>query len=141
GRTEFTDLAKEVAVAVQSVDFEPNFFELITAMAFKHFAEEAVDIAVVEVGLGGRLDSTNVIMPEVSVVTAIDFDHTQILGRTLDKIAREKAGIFKKGVPAITCEQPPDVERQLRSTADHVGAPLRMVNKEIEFSFRFGATD
>jgi dihydrofolate synthase/folylpolyglutamate synthase len=141
GRTEFTDLAKDVAAAAATVDFEPTFFELITAMAFKHFAEQAVDIAVIEVGLGGRLDSTNVITPEVCVITNIDFDHTHLLGRTLDKIAREKAGIFKKGVPVITCEQPRDVELALKEVADKVGAPLRVVNKDIEFSVRFGATD
>lgn len=141
GRTDFTELAKDIAVAVASVDFEPTFFELITAMAFKHFAEQAVDIAVIEVGLGGRLDSTNVITPEVTVVTSIDFDHMQLLGRTLDKIAREKAGIFKKGVPAITCEQHPDAEKTLKEVADKVGAPLRVVNKDIEFSVRFGSTD
>src|SRR5262245_61180954 len=76
GRTEFTELSKQVALASEKRDFEPTFFELMTAMAFKHFAEEAVDIAVVEVGLGGRLDSTNVITPVASIITQIDYDHT-----------------------------------------------------------------
>jgi len=141
GRTEFTDLSKEIAVAAEKLDFEPTFFELITAMAFKHFAEQAVDIAVVEVGLGGRLDSTNVITPEVSIVTTIDYDHTHLLGRTLDKIAKEKAGIFKKNVPAFTVEQPRDVEVALKQAAEQVGAPLKVINKDIEFSVRFGASD
>lgn len=141
GRTEFTELSKQVAIAAEKLDFDPTFFELITAMAFKHFAEQAVDIAVIEVGLGGRLDSTNVITPEVSIITQIDYDHTHILGRTLDKIAREKAGIFKRGVPAFTIEQPRDAETAIRQAADEIGAPLKVINKDIEFSLRFGATD
>lgn len=141
GKTEFTELSKQVSLAAEKMDFEPTFFELVTAMAFKYFAEQAVDIAVVEVGLGGRLDSTNVIKPEVSVITQIDYDHTHLLGRTLDKIAREKAGIFKPGVPAFTIEQPRDAEVVLKTVADEVGAPLKVINKDIEFSFRFGASD
>lgn len=141
GKTEFTELGKQVAQVAEKMDFEPTFFELVTAMAFKYFAEQAVDIAVIEVGLGGRLDSTNVIRPEVSIVTQIDYDHTHLLGRTLDKIAREKAGIFKRGVPAFTIEQPRDAEVALKSAADEIGAPLKVINKDIEFSFRFGATD
>lgn len=141
GRTEFTELTRQIAAAVEKLDFEPTFFELTTALAFQHFAEQAVDLAVIEVGLGGRLDSTNVITPEVSVITQIDFDHMHLLGRTLDKIAREKAGIFKPGVPAITCEQPRDVESVLRQAAADAGTAVRVVNKDIEFSYRFGATD
>jgi len=141
GRTEFTDGVRDIARIAEKLDFDPTFFELITALAFKHFAEEAVDIAVIEVGLGGRLDSTNVITPLVSVVTQIDFDHTHLLGGTLDKIAREKAGIFKRGVPAITIQQPPLAAAALKEVADKVGAPLRVVNQDIEFSCRFGATE
>jgi dihydrofolate synthase/folylpolyglutamate synthase len=112
----------------------------MTAVAFKHFEEQAVDIAVVETGLGGRLDCTNVMTPEVTVVTQIGLDHTHILGGTLAEIAREKAGIFKRGVPAITMVQPDDVDRVLREVAASVEAPLRVVNKDIEFSYRFGAS-
>lgn len=82
----------------------PSFFELATALAFKYFAEQEVDIAVVEVGLGGRLDCTNIIRPLVSIITNISFDHTQFLGNTLEKIASEKAGIIKHGIPAIVGE-------------------------------------
>lgn len=141
GRSEFTELMRQIAAVAEKLDFQPTFFELMTALAFKHFAEQAVDVAVIEVGLGGRLDSTNIIKPEVSVVTQIDYDHTHILGRTLDKIAREKAGIFKPGVPAITCEQPRDAEAALKLAAEEIGANLRIINKDIEFSFRFGASD
>ena len=83
---------------------QPSFFELATMMAFCYFAEQKVDVAVIEVGLGGRLDSTNIIMPEVSVITNISFDHMQFLGDTLPQIAAEKAGIMKPGVPCIIGE-------------------------------------
>ena len=77
----------------------PSFFELTTAMAFRYFADEKVDVAVIEVGLGGRLDCTNIIRPDVCIITNISFDHTQFLGDTLAKIAGEKAGIIKSGIP------------------------------------------
>lgn len=82
----------------------PSFFEVTTAMAFKYFADKKIDIAVVEVGLGGRLDCTNIITPLVSVITNISYDHTQFLGDTLAKIASEKAGIIKRGVPVVIGE-------------------------------------
>ncbi len=86
-------------------ELKPSFFEMSVAMAFNYFAQESVDIAVIEVGLGGRLDSTNVITPELSLITNISFDHTDILGDTLSKIAFEKAGIIKKGVPVVIGER------------------------------------
>lgn len=86
----------------------PSFFELTTALAFKYFADANIDIAVVEVGLGGRLDCTNIITPIVSVITNISFDHTQFLGKTLDKIAGEKAGIIKEGIPVVVGEILPE---------------------------------
>ena len=89
-------------------EIEPSFFEATVAMAFEHFAIHQVDIAVIEVGLGGRLDSTNIITPEISVITNISLDHTNMLGNTLQEIAGEKAGIIKKGVPVVIGEtQPP----------------------------------
>ncbi len=140
-RNDFTDLMKEVAKAAAKLDSEPTFFEIITALGFKHFAEQAVDLAVVEVGLGGRLDSTNVIRPEVSIITSIDLDHTKLLGNTTAEIAREKAGILKKDVPAIIFESEATVEKAIREVAEQVGATLRIVNKDIEFSSRFCSTD
>ncbi|WP_228239062.1 bifunctional folylpolyglutamate synthase/dihydrofolate synthase [Allomuricauda sp. M10] len=99
-----------------------SFFEMTVGMAFTYFAEEKVDIAIVEVGLGGRLDSTNIITPEVSLITNIGLDHTHILGDTLEKIALEKAGIIKPGVPVVISERQPETEtiftliaKQLRS--------------------------
>lgn len=97
-----------VDFVAQEKDFfeplHPSFFELTTAMAFKYFAEKRVDVAVVEVGLGGRLDCTNIILPDVSVVTNISFDHMQFLGNTLAAIASEKAGIIKKDIPVVIGE-------------------------------------
>ncbi|WP_108423828.1 bifunctional folylpolyglutamate synthase/dihydrofolate synthase [Muricauda amoyensis] len=87
-----------------------SFFEMTVGMAFRYFAKEEVDVAVVEVGLGGRLDSTNIITPEVSLITNIGLDHTQILGDTLQKIALEKAGIIKPNVPVVISERQPETE-------------------------------
>ncbi len=133
----FVELAKRVQTAAAKAKVEPTYFDALTAMAFKHFADEAVDIAVVEVGLGGRLDSTNVITPIVSVVTTIDLDHVRILGDTLPKIAREKAGIFKRGVPAIIFDSSTELNKVFAEAAEKAGAELRIVNKDIEFSSRF----
>ena len=91
-------------------EVKPSFFECTMAMAFAWFATQQVDIAVIEVGLGGRLDSTNVIMPELSVITNIGFDHTEFLGDTLEKIASEKAGIIKPIVPVIIGETKPETD-------------------------------
>ena len=104
-KSDFTDLMKEVAEAAAKIDGEPTFFEIVTAVGFLYFAERAVDIAIIEVGLGGRLDSTNVVRPEASIITSIDYDHTKLLGATLPEIAKEKAGIFKKDVPAFIFEK------------------------------------
>ncbi len=139
-KSDFTELMRLASAAATKLSGEPTFFELLTAAAFKYFADEAVDIAVIETGLGGRLDSTNVITPEVTVITRIDYDHMRILGPTLSEIAREKAGIFKRGVPVLTIEQPPEVERVLHEAAEKLSAPLRIVNKDVEFSSRFGTT-
>jgi dihydrofolate synthase/folylpolyglutamate synthase len=139
-KNEFTELLKIAVKAAEEAEIDPTYFELTTAIAFKHFAEQAVDLAVIETGLGGRLDATNVITPEVTVITQIDLDHTHILGRSRTEIAREKAGIFKRGVPAISFEQDEAVEAVLREVAETAGTPLRIINKDIEFSYRFGAT-
>lgn len=90
---------------------QPSFFELTTGMAFAYFEKEEVDVAIIEVGLGGRLDCTNVITPDLSIITNISFDHTNLLGNTLSEIAREKAGIIKKGIPVIIGETTPDTKQ------------------------------
>ena len=103
---------------------QPSFFELTTALAFKYFAEQKVDIAVIEVGLGGRLDCTNIITPEVSVITNISFDHTGFLGDTLEKIAGEKAGIIKQGVPVVIGEYVTETKHVFLDTAKEKEAPV-----------------
>jgi dihydrofolate synthase/folylpolyglutamate synthase len=118
----------------------PTFFDVMTAVAFKYFAEHKIDIAVVETGLGGRLDSTNVIKPEVTGITSISKDHMAQLGHTLPKIAEEKAGIFKPGVAAVSVIQDPAVEAVLKRSAEKVGAPFDVTGKSVEFSYRFEAT-
>ena len=115
----------------------PTYFDVLTAVAFKYFAENKVELAVVETGLGGRLDSTNVIRPEVTAITSISMDHMAQLGPTLAHIAAEKAGIFKAGVPAVTVMQPPAVEAVLKQVAEKVGTTLDITGKTIEFSCRF----
>ncbi len=108
-----------------------TFFEATTAMAFEFFAEAEVDIAVIETGLGGRLDATNVITPLVAGVTTIGIDHVEYLGATLDAIAFEKAGIFKRGVPAIIGEPDPAIRELLRTHARTHGAePIRVIYEE-----------
>jgi dihydrofolate synthase/folylpolyglutamate synthase len=99
-----------------------TFFEITTALAFHHFAQHNVEVAVIETGLGGRLDSTNVITPLVAGVTSISIDHTEFLGSTLAEIAREKAGIYKRGVPAVYGPLPPEARDALRETAQSIGA-------------------
>lgn len=109
----------------------PTFFELMTAMAFEYFASARVDVAALEVGLGGRLDATNVVTPRVCAITSIGMDHTQVLGETIEQIAAEKAGIIKPGVPVVSAPQPASVERIIRETANRLGSPVRFVGREI----------
>ncbi len=130
-------MAKIAPVVKRLAKDEPTFFEIMTTLAFMHFAEQAVDLAVVEAGLGGRLDSTNVLKPEVCAITSISYDHMDQLGHTLAKIAEEKAGIFKPGVPAVTVPQADEVRKVLVDMAAKVGAPLLFTGRDIEFSFRF----
>ena len=110
-----------------------SFFELATALAFQYFAEEKVDVAVIEVGLGGRLDCTNIIRPDLSIITNISFDHIQFLGDTLPKIASEKAGIIKQGIPAIIGEAgEQDVREVFEKEAEKVGTSLVFAEEEKE---------
>lgn len=102
----------------------PSFFEVTTAMAFKYFRDKQVDVAVIEVGLGGRLDCTNIITPLVSVITNISFDHTQFLGNTLAQIAAEKAGIIKRGVPVVIGENNAETRPVFEAKAHEMNAPV-----------------
>ncbi len=107
-----------------------TFFEVVTALAFEYFAEQNVEIAVVEVGLGGRLDCTNVITPEVSVITSIGLDHTEILGNTIEKIAAEKAGIIKPGAPVVIGPLPDEALAVVEAVAREQAAPIVGVERD-----------
>jgi dihydrofolate synthase/folylpolyglutamate synthase len=109
----------------------------MTALALMHFADVKVDIAIMETGLGGRLDSTNVINPKVVGITSLSVDHIQQLGPTLENIAEEKAGVFKKGIPIVTVKQLPEAMGVLKNRALAVKAPLSVTGKDIDFSYRF----
>jgi dihydrofolate synthase/folylpolyglutamate synthase len=120
---------------------EPSFFEVTVGMAFDHFAREKVDFAIIETGLGGRLDSTNVITPLLSIITNIGFDHMSILGNTLSKIASEKAGIIKSGVPVVIGKKDPETAPVFVHQAEQKGAPLTFAEdlyKTVNYSYTPG---
>ncbi|PYS71495.1 MAG: bifunctional folylpolyglutamate synthase/dihydrofolate synthase [Acidobacteria bacterium] len=111
-------------------DWEPHptFFEIATALALKHFSNAKIDIVILETGLGGRLDATNAVQPNVSIITPIDLDHQQWLGESLEEIAHEKAGIIKPRIPVVAAAQAPDAEKVIRDRAVECQAPLQFVN-------------
>ena len=108
----------------------PTFFEVVTALAFEHFAETRVEIAVFEVGLGGRLDATNILLPEVCAITRVDFDHENFLGHSLEEIAGEKAGIVKAGVPLVLAAQRAEAREVILKRAAELEAPVTGTEKE-----------
>lgn len=116
------DFVNRIEPVIREVN--PSFFEITVAMAFDYFSKQKVDVAVIEVGLGGRLDSTNIITPVVSVITNIGWDHTDLLGDTLSKIAIEKAGIIKKNIPVVISERQPDIEEVFLSRSMAFGSEL-----------------
>jgi dihydrofolate synthase/folylpolyglutamate synthase len=137
---DLTEIFKTIKSKARQIgDDKPTFFEVLTAAAIRYFADQAVDLAILETGLGGRLDSTNVVKPEVCGITQISFDHMNILGSKLTQIAAEKAGIMKKGVPCLTVEQDASVIKVFRAAAEETETPLQVVGKDIEFSYRFEA--
>lgn len=111
----------------------PSFFELTTAMAFRYFADQKVDVAVIEVGMGGRLDCTNIIHPDLCVITNIGLDHTQYLGDTLTKIAKEKAGIIKEGVPVVIGRAQGAVKRVFTMKAKEKNAPIEYARENARY--------
>lgn len=124
------------AMRRQDASLWPSFFDATTAAAFLLFAEAGVDRAVLEVGLGGRLDSTNVVAPAATAVTSIEYEHTDKLGDTLAKIAGEKAGILKPGVPCVTGRLPEEAAKVVEQRAAELGVPLLRVGEEIAVDFR-----
>ena len=117
-----------------------TFFEVVTVMALTHFARSKVDLAVVEAGMGGRLDATNVVRPEVCVLTHIGLDHTEVLGPDLESVARDKAGIIKPGVPLVSAPAPtPEVGEIVRRRCEEVGAPLLVLGRDFHLESSGGA--
>ena len=135
GEQEIVDYVDELRpiaerVAAGNPDDHASFFEFMTAMAFLQFARKRCDISVIEVGLGGRLDATNIVVPEVSVITSIGMDHCEFLGDEIAGIAREKAGIIKAGRPVVIGRMPAEAESTIRAVAAERGAPLVSVAEE-----------
>ncbi|MFL5753916.1 MAG: bifunctional folylpolyglutamate synthase/dihydrofolate synthase [Bacteroidia bacterium] len=132
-KKKVTDFVKKHRAAFDKI--QPSFFEWTVGLAFEHFAENKVDIAIIEVGLGGRLDSTNVIRPLVSLITNIGFDHMNLLGDSLPKIAAEKAGIIKPLTPLVVSQYQKETAKVFLRTAEKVNAPLVFASKEYELLF------
>jgi len=125
--TRFTELLAGMMPAIEAIAPEfgrPSYYETLLAIAFEHFAQAGVDVAVIEVGLGGRLDGTNVIVPAVAAITSVGFDHTDVLGDTIEAIAGEKAGIAKPGVALVLGPMPAEAAATIQGHADEVGAPV-----------------
>ena len=136
---EMRDLINRIHAPVEkfSKTDPPTFFEIFTALAFMYFVDKSVDIAIIETGLGGRLDSTNVIQPKIIGITSLSIDHQAQLGSTLDKIAMEKAGVLKRGVPVFTVQQEPEAMSVLKAQALAAKSDLVVTGSDIDFSHRF----
>ncbi|MFP4139864.1 MAG: bifunctional folylpolyglutamate synthase/dihydrofolate synthase [Planctomycetota bacterium] len=130
------EIAKVEPILEKMRSDKPTFFEIFTALAFDHFADQELDIVVIETGLGGRLDSTNVLTPKVCGLTSISMDHMHQLGKTLKEITTEKAGILKKSIPAVSVPQDPEAERVLRKVSKENGTKVLFAGKDIDFSYR-----
>src|SRR5207302_2210323 len=131
GEADVARLAGDLEMLLRQfpADTHPTFFEVVTVMALRYFAEQKCDLVIWETGLGGRLDATNIVTPLASVITNIQFDHQQWLGDTLAKIAYEKAGIIKPGVPVITATDAPEALEVIEQTARKKTAPLTRVGQ------------
>lgn len=138
---EVVHLAEEIRGKIsclQSSDssFSPTFFEVITAMALLYFKRKRIDIAVIEVGMGGRLDATNIIIPEVSVITSIGYDHREFLGSTLKEIAHEKAGIIKEGIPVVVSSQASEVLEVIEAKAKEMNTVVYLYGRDFSSVLR-----
>src|SRR5512139_3226966 len=129
---QMIDLVEEIKPVVARVP-KLTTFEITTALAFLAFAKQNVDAAVIEVGLGGRLDATNIVMPKVSVITSLSYDHMAVLGDTLAKIAGEKAGIIKPGIPVVSSPQKSEPLEVLERVAKERNCPLILVGRDVKF--------
>ena len=122
-KREVVKFVSKYKISFEKIDL--SFFEFTVALAFDYFANQKVDIAIIETGLGGRLDTTNIIDPELSIITNIGFDHTNLLGNTIEKIAKEKAGIIKEQTPVIIGKMQKEIKTVFKNIADHKNAPLK----------------
>lgn len=132
GHAELVELVEQVKPAVAGIP-RLTTFEITTALAFLYFAQQKVDAAVIEVGLGGRLDATNVVVPRISVITSLSYDHMAVLGNTLAQIAGEKAGIVKPGLPVVSAPQEAEALAVIEQTAQERGCPLTLVGRDVSF--------
>lgn len=137
---EFVAMVNRLRPVVDGIE-DITWFEVTTGLGFLYFAEQQVDIAVVEVGLGGRLDATNVVTPVVSVITSLSYDHMHLLGDSLAEIASEKAGIIKPGVPVVSAPQPPEALDVLTRTASVQHAPLTLIGRDWLYTPEPGTPD
>jgi dihydrofolate synthase/folylpolyglutamate synthase len=128
--SDVVSLTHEVKEAFTGTDLNPTFFEVVTALAFHYFSLKNVDWAVIETGMGGRFDATNIIQPEISIITNINMDHAEYLGDSISDITYEKAGIIKQGVPVVTAASRPDVARQLSEIAEEKGSPIHLLEND-----------
>lgn len=135
---ELTALLTEIRDVLERRSEPPTFFEIATAVGFLHFARRRAEVAVIEVGLGGRFDSTNVCRPLVSVITSISYDHTQQLGPRLGQIAMEKAGIVKAGVPCVSGATPEEAREVIASICTERGAPLEALSRDFRYAYQPG---
>lgn len=134
---DVSELTAEIRKTIENLeDFCPTFFEVVTAMAMLYFKKQGVDTAVVEVGMGGRLDATNILLPEVSVLTPVGIDHSQFLGNSLRDIAREKAGIIKQNVPVVSAQQELETKAVIREVSEERDSPLFLYGKDFHGSLR-----
>ena len=133
---EFISLVNSIVPVVEKMEKgrygAPSYFEIVTAMAFLYFAKNKVDFAVIEVGMGGRFDATNVISPVAAVITNIGLDHTEILGETVEEIARDKAGIIKPGMHVVSGVKQPSVIEIVSKTCREVGTPLSLAGRDFD---------
>ena len=132
---EFAALVEEIKPSVAQVPFITTF-ELTTALAFLYFSRQKITVAVIEVGLGGRLDATNIVTPLVSVITSLSLEHTAVLGNTLTEIAREKAGIVKEGHPFVSAPQKPEAASVLDLAAEEYNVPLTLVGRDLMYKVK-----
>lgn len=125
-----SSLVRHIREGMGDKDITPTFFEFSTALALSYFAEECVDIAIMEVGMGGRLDATNIIAPLISIITNVEYDHTEHLGKSLEEIAGEKCGIIKRGVPVISSETKQDIVSFIEHRAKEAGSPAYIYGRD-----------